>query len=305
MVGKGETIMFNKLDKRFILPLVFTSLPLLLLSGCSPLRLLNNIANDYENVTVLQKSYGTSKRQQFDLYMPATIAENSPVLVFFYGGSWKRGNKEKYGFVGHTFSSKGYVTVIPDYRLYPEVKFPDFVDDGARVIAWVHNNLDQAHNGIVVMGHSAGAHTAALLALDKTYLEKQEVVHTILRGMIGLAGPYGFNPMTYRSTRPIFAGTDPIDNARPVTFACAATVPLLLMHGERDTVVIPENSKELTQRVEKCGGTVEYLELAETGHFGIILGLSDSFLKNNTILTQIDDFLKNLSMQTSALSKVN
>ena len=297
--------MFNNLDKRFLLPLVITSLPLLLLSGCSPLRLLNNISQENENVTILQKIYGTSERQRFDLYMPENAVANSPVVVFFYGGSWKSGEKGKYGFVGHTLSSKGYVTVIPDYRLYPEVKFPDFVDDGARVIAWVRNNLDQAENGVVVMGHSAGAHTAALLALDKTYLEKQEVPHTIVRGMIGLAGPYGFNPMKYRSTRPIFAGTEPIDKARPVTFACASTAPILLMHGESDTVVIPQNSRELKQSVEKCGGLVEYLELAEMGHFSIILGLSDSFLKNNTILVQIDDFLKSLSSQTPSLARSN
>ena len=296
--------MFNNLDKRFLLPLVITSLPLLLLSGCSPLRLLNNISQENENVTILQKIYGTSERQRFDLYMPENAVANSPVVVFFYGGSWKSGEKGKYGFVGHTLSSKGYVTVIPDYRLYPEVKFPDFVDDGARVIAWVRNNLDQAKHGVVVMGHSAGAHTAALLALDKTYLEKQEVSHTIVRGMIGLAGPYVFNPMEYKSTRPIFSGTDPIDNARPVTFACAATVPLLLLHGESDTVVFPRNSRELKQRVERCGGKVEYLELAETGHFSIVLGLSDSFLKNNTILGQIDDFLESLSVQTSTLAKL-
>lgn len=293
--------MLKNLDKYFLLPLVFATLSLFLFSGCSPLLVLSNLSMENENVTVLQKRYGESERQQFDLYMPETIMANSPVVAFFYGGGWKRGEKEKYGFVGQTLSGKGYVTVIPDYRLYPEVKFPAFVDDGARLIAWVRNNLEQAKNGVVVMGHSAGAHTAALLLLDHSYLENRGQSQNIIRGMIGLAGPYGFNPLEYRSTRPIFAAADPLDSARPVTFACAAAAPLLLLHGDSDTVVIPENSRELKQRVETCGGRVEYLELPETGHYTIILGLSDSFLKNNAILAPITAFLENLSAQTPAL----
>jgi len=306
MVKRGyHDAMFHNFNKKLLLPLVCTSLLLLLFSGCSPLRLLNNLSQENENVTLQEKSYGGSKRQQLDVYMPGTIVANSPVIVFFYGGSWKRGQKEKYGFVGHTLSSKGYVTVIPDYRLYPEVKFPAFIDDGAKVIAWVRNNLAQARNGVVVMGHSAGAHTAALLALDQTYLERQNLPKNIIRGMIGLAGPYGFNPLKYRSTRPIFADTKPIDMARPVTFACTAGSPLLLLHGNNDTVVVPDNSRKLKQQVERCGGSVEYLELPETGHYTIITGLSESFLKNKAILTPIDRFLKKLSGQTSSFAAID
>lgn len=285
-----------------MLPLTVMSLPLLFFSGCSPLRLLNTISQENEGVIVIQERYGPSARQLFDVYLPKVVVPNSPVVVFFYGGSWKRGEKEKYGFVGHTLSNKGYITVIPDYRLYPEVTFPAFIEDGAAVLAWLRNNLDQAKNGIVVMGHSAGAHTAALLAFDKHYLEEKGQSQKIIRGMIGLAGPYGFNPMKYRSTRPIFAGTEPINNARPITFACAAKAPLLLLHGKQDTVVIPENSRELRKQAEKCGGVVEYKELAEIGHFSIILGLSDSFFKNKAILASIDNFLKNISAQTPTLA---
>ena len=297
--------MIKHIAIRYILPLTLASLPLLFLSGCSPLRLLNNLSQENENVAVLHERYGESDRQQFDLFMPKSVLPDSPIVVFFYGGSWKRGEKEKYGFVGHTLSSRGYITVIPDYRLYPEVRFPAFIEDGAEVLAWLQNNLDQAKNGIVVIGHSAGAHTAALLTLDGSYVEKTGQPQNIIRGMIGLAGPYGFNPLKYRSTRPIFTGTEPIDKARPVTFACAATAPLLLLHGGSDTVVIPENSKELQQRVEKCGGAVEYIELAETGHFAIVLGLSSSFLKNNTILNSIDSFLKTISAQRTTITKAD
>jgi dipeptidyl aminopeptidase/acylaminoacyl peptidase len=222
------------------------------------------------------------------------------VVVFFYGGSWKRGVKGKYGFVGHSLGIKGYITVIPDYRLYPEVTFPAFVEDGAKVLAWVRENVDQARNGVVVMGHSAGAHIAALLALDQSYLAEAEQPSGIIRGMIGLAGPYGFNPMKYRSTRPVFADVEAIEKAMPVTFACSAKIPLLLFHGADDSIVIPENSRELKRRVYECAGNVKYVELDDIGHFSIVLGLSDSFLAEDAIQSPIEIFLQSLSQQSGS-----
>jgi acetyl esterase/lipase len=175
------------------------------------------------------------------------------------------------------------------------VTFPSFVEDGARVLAWVSEHVEQARNGVVVMGHSAGAHIAALLTLDQRYLEAVGQSSYIISGMIGLAGPYGFNPMEYKSTRPIFANIEAIDTARPVSFACSAKVPLLLLHGLEDSVVIPENSIELKRRAHACAGNVNYIELDNTGHFSILLGLSDSFLAKDAIQSSIDTFLQSLS----------
>lgn len=274
----------------------FIAVLLLLISACSPLRLLNTIS-DEDTVTVSHQSYGSNERQQLDIYKPEHIEEGSPVIVFFYGGSWKRGEKEKYEFIGHSLGIKGYVTVIPDYRLYPEVTFPAFVEDAALAISWLRENIDQAENGVVVMGHSAGAHIAALLALDKEYLEDVGQPQSIIRGMIGLAGPYGFDPSEYRSTRPIFSDVNPVDKVKPVNFACSAVSPLLLFHGSDDSVVDARNSQDLSQRIDSCGGNVEYIELAEAGHVSIVLGLSSTFLGNNEILSPIDAFLKAISHQ--------
>ena len=274
---------------------IIAAFVLLLLSSCSPLYLVNTLSTESDSVTVVNQRYGKEQRQQLDIFMPDRIVAGSPVVVFFYGGSWKRGEKGKYGFVGHSLGSKGYITVIPDYRLYPEVTFPAFVEDGAEVLAWVGENVDQARNGVVVMGHSAGAHTAALLALDQRYLEEAGQPSSIIRGMIGLAGPYGFNPMKYRSTRPIFADVELIEKAMPVTFACSAKIPLLLFHGAEDSIVIPENSRELNRRVYACAGNVKYVELDDIGHFSIVLGLSDSFLAKNAIQSSIEIFLQSLS----------
>jgi acetyl esterase/lipase len=270
---------------------------ILLASACSPLRLVSGIALQGDNVVISSFDYGPEKRHKLDVYVPEEIRENSPVVVFFYGGSWKRGEKEKYGFVGHSLSRKGYVTVIPNYRLYPEVIFPAFVEDGALAIAWLRQHVDQAKNGVVVMGHSAGAHIAALLALDREYLEKVGQSQQTIRGMIGLAGPYGFDPLQYRSTRPIFSGTVPLEKMQPVHFACANTSPLLLFHGEDDSLVIAENSRDLSRKVAECGGNVEYFELADVNHISIVLGLADSFLGKEEILSPIAYFLQSLSSQ--------
>jgi len=271
---------------------------LLHLTGCSPLIMVNSLSTKSGSVTVVHQRYGIEERQQLDIFMPENISAGSPVVVFFYGGSWKRGDKDNYEFVGRSLSSKGYITVIPDYRLYPEVTFPAFVEDGASVLAWVSEHVEQARNGMVVMGHSAGAHIAALLALDHGYLMNAGKPSTIiLSGMIGLAGPYGFNPMEYRSTRPIFSNVEVIDTARPISFACSAKIPLLLLHGIEDGVVIPENSRALERRVYECGGEVKYVELDDIGHFSIVLGLSDSFLANDAIQSSIDTFLQSLSNQ--------
>ena len=274
------------------------AITLLLLPSCSPLYLVNTLSTESDSVTVVHQRYGKEQRQQLDIFKPERIVPGSPVIVFFYGGSWKRGEKGKYGFVGHSLGGKGYITVIPDYRLYPEVTFPDFVEDGAKALAWVRDNLEQARNGVVVMGHSAGAHIAALLALDQDYLEATGQPFSIVRGMIGLAGPYGFNPMKYRSTRPIFAAVEVIEEAMPVTYACLAKTPLLLIHGAEDSVVVPENSRELNRRVYECAGNVKYLELEDMGHFSIVLGLSDSFLAEFEIQSSIEKFLQTLSQQS-------
>lgn len=271
---------------------------LLLLSSCSPLYLVNTLSTESDSVTVAHQRYGKEQRQHLDIFIPDRIVAGSPVVVFFYGGSWKRGEKGKYGFVGHSLGSKGYISVIPDYRLYPEVTFPAFVEDGAKVLAWVRENVDQARNGVVVMGHSAGAHIAALLALDQSYLEEAGQPSGIIRGMIGLAGPYGFNPMKYRSTRPIFADVEVIEKAMPVTFACSAKIPLLLFHGADDSIVIPENSRELKRRVYECAGNVKYFEPDDIGHFSIVLGLSDSFLAEDSIQSSIEIFLQSLSQRS-------
>lgn len=250
----------------------------LLLAGCSPLTLVNGIAPDHGFDIRQGIAYGPHERQQLDIYEPQSARADAPVIVFFYGGSWRNGERQKYRFVGQALSARGYTTVIPDYRLYPEVQFPDFVDDGAAAVAWARNNLLRAENGIILIGHSAGAHMAALIALDERYLATKEFSsREDLLGMIGLAGPYAFEPQKFRRFRGIFATAQPPELSQPVYYARGDAPPFLLFHGSRDTVVWPIHSQLLEERIDALGGRVARRELDDVGHYAIVLALSEPF----------------------------
>ena len=145
----------------------------LLLAGCSPLSILNaTLPSDTYRATP-DIAYGVNARQRLDVYRPAKAPRAAPVVVFFYGGNWNRGQRGDYLFVGEALASKGFVAVVPDYRLYPEVRYPDFLDDSAQAVQWTMKHIAQSGGDpeqIFVMGHSAGAYNAAMLALNSAYL---------------------------------------------------------------------------------------------------------------------------------------
>ena len=275
-----------------------------LLAACSPLSVLNASvpADGYTVATDI--AFGGGARQRLDLYLPTDPASNGTVVVFFYGGSWKRGDRADYRFMGEAFASQGYITVVPDYRLYPEVGFPAFVQDGADAVGWVHRTI-ALHGGnpdrIVLAGHSAGAHIAALLALDRRYLRDVEVPASAIKGLIGLAGPYAFDPRRYRSTRPIFAdAADPFDT-RPINFVRPDAPPALLLHGQADTVVRPANSQSLALALRSSGIAARYAPLSDTGHVRILLNFAAPFRDGESPLSQAVDFIEQLPPDTAAL----
>lgn len=263
------------------------------LAGCSPLRLVNSIAPDHGFEVAQGIVYGQEKRQALDIYYPEVTHLEAPVIVFFYGGSWRRGDRQRYRFVGQALSSRGYITVIPDYRLYPEVQFPAFVEDGAASVAWIKKNIAQSENGIVLIGHSAGAHLAALLALDESYLRDKGIGPDSVIGMIGLAGPYAFEPERYRRFKPIFASAVPADISQPISHVRGDAPPLLLLHGADDRVVLPLHSQVLQERMNAKDGRAERLELEGVDHFGILLALSDPFAHlAPELLPRIENFIQ-------------
>ena len=252
-------------------------LPLVALSGCTPLGLLNQLVPNDGYARTEGLAYGPAARHKLDIYAPEEIDAPAPVVVFFYGGSWKRGERGSYRFVAQALTAKGFVAVLPDYRLYPDVRFPDFVEDAAKAVAWVRQNI-APHGGdpgrIFLMGHSAGAHIASLLALDPRYLRVARVPRDAIAGVIGLAGPYAFDPLKYRSVRPVFENLRDKDQARPVSFASKDAPPMLLLHGKSDSTVRPNNSSQLAEALRTAGAEAEVVLYPNLGHAKIVAALA-------------------------------
>ena len=269
-----------------------------LAAACSPLKAVNVLVSGETYVREAGLSYGPAARHKLDVYRPRLADPSGTVVVFFYGGSWRRGARADYAFAGAAFAARGYVTVVPDYRLFPEVRFPAFVEDGARALAWVRREI-AAHGGnperIVLAGHSAGAHTAALLALDRRYLEAQGVPPAAVVGTIGLAGPYNFDPSAYRTTRAVFASAPNAAETRPVTFAREGAAPMLLLHGLEDTTVLPKNSADLAQALEAAGAPARYVPLETIGHIAVLLALAKPFEGLAPVMPEAEAFLKGLA----------
>src|SRR5579862_822645 len=157
-------------------------------------------------------AYAGCSRHRLDVCRPRG-AVAAPVIIFFYGGAWRSGYKELYRYVGKALARRGYVAVVPDYRIYPEARYPDFVEDGARVVRWVKDNVSRFGGDpekIFLQGHSAGAHIAAMLAIDARWLREVGLEpRRDIAGLIGLAGPYDFLPLRDEVLKVIFGGNRP------------------------------------------------------------------------------------------------
>ena len=251
------------------------------LAACTPAGVLNALIPDSGYRIERDLAYGPKPRQRLDLYIPdQTAPERSgrpaPVIVFFYGGSWQAGDKDRYRFVGQAFASLGAIVAIPDYRLYPEVIFPGFVEDGAAAVAWVQHQIasrggDPAR--IALVGHSAGAHIAAMVALDGRYLQAADGDPARLSAWVGLAGPYDFLPAEDPAVRRIFDVPDP-PASQPVNRVSDAAPPALLLHGLDDRTVLPANSRRLALALQEAGSTAHLRLLEGVGHIEIIAALA-------------------------------
>ena len=204
-----------------------------LVAACSPLRTFDALVPKDGGIRVVARdvAFGEGPRHRLDVYAPAGTAEKRPVILFFYGGSWNSGTKDGYRFVGRALAARGFVVVIPDYRLVPDVRFPAFLRDNAAAVRWTRAHVSALGGDpdrLVLAGHSAGAYDAAMLALDPQWLGKDR---TAVKGWAGLAGPYDFLPLDQPATVAAFGvAPDPVAT-QPVTFASAGDPPALLATG--------------------------------------------------------------------------
>ena len=258
--------------------------------ACSPLTALNAVmpADAGSHRVAQGVAYGDGERRRLDVYAPAQRAGRAPVMVFFYGGSWNNGSKDDYSFVGHAFASRGFVTVIPDYRLVPEVRFPAFVDDCADAVAWAaRHSGDYGGDGgsLHLCGHSAGAYNAVMLGLDGRFLRRAGA--RAPRSVAGLAGPYDFLPLDGRVTRAAFGAYPRAAETQPISFARAGAPRMFLATGDQDTTVLPRHTAELARRLLAAGSPVTTRTYPGVGHPGLVLALGTGFRRNAPVLDDV------------------
>lgn len=219
-------------------------------------------------------AYGPNPAQTMDIYIPkSAMTRKLDVVVFFYGGRWTTGKKEDYRFIGQTFADADFITVIPDYQKYPKVRFPVFVEDGAKALSWVVDHIGRYNGNIArinVAGHSAGAHIGALLATDGRYLKREgKSIAQAIHRFVGLAGPYSFIPDT-PDLEAIFAPPQHYDQIRAPTFVTGKEPPMLLMWGDKDVDVGGFNLEQLDTAIRIKHGFVKSIIYPGIDHIGII-----------------------------------
>ena len=231
------------------------------LSGCSAIATINAL-QPKSGVTVTRDlAYGQGPRGSLDVYRPASANGGAPVVVFLYGGGWDSGARRDYQFVGAALAREGFVTIIPDYRLYPDVRWPSFLQDNAAAVAWARGHAAQFGGDphrLFLMGHSAGAYNAAMLAVDRRWLAAEKMdPQRDLAGVVGLAGPYDFLPVRTDELKAIFGPADQRADTQPINHVDGRNPPLLLATDTADTVVDPGNTTRMAERVRAGGGPVD------------------------------------------------
>ncbi|CAI8755052.1 Esterase [Pseudomonas sp. IT-P100] len=269
---------------------------LLAMTACSPLKLLNALTPDGSFDKTEGIAYGADPRQKLDVYVPSHPVANAPVVVFFYGGSWNSGSRSDYGFVGEALASRGIVAVLADYRLYPQVRYPLFLEDGAKAVAWTHEHIRQFSGSpqrLYLMGHSSGAYNAAMLALDPDLLGAVGLSPHNLSGWIGLAGPYDFLPIKNPDVRPVFFWPDSPPQSQPINHVSRGSPPALLMAATDDELVNPaRNTGGLARKLREAGVPVQDLYFSRPGHATLVATLSRPMRGLAPVLEQVAAFVK-------------
>lgn len=238
--------------------------------------------------------YGPHPRQALDIYAPTEGAGPWPMIYFVYGGSWNLGNRRYYEFVGRALAAAGFVVVVTEYRLVPEIEYPVFLEDCA--LGFAHIVQHAAEYGgdpgrVALMGHSAGAYNAAMLLLSDRLLPRMGLAQHV-RALVGLSGPYDFYPFDVAVTLRTFAAVADPRSTQPVNLVRPSLPPVFLGHGAADTLVYPRNTVALAAKLREAGGEVVEKHYPAIGHAGTLLTLGAFSRRKAPILADIVAFLK-------------
>jgi acetyl esterase/lipase len=271
----------------------------LALTGCTPAGLLTGLDRLTSGAASKRVgtglAYGSDPRQRLDVWAPRARASGPlPVVIFFYGGGWNEGSRGDYGFAGAAYAGKGFIAILPDYRLVPAVRFPAFVEDGALAVKWARDNAARFGGDpkrITLAGHSAGAYNAAMLALDSRFLKRVGVDPMIVKAAALLSGPYDFYPFTEAQGRNAFGAWKQPAQTQPITFARRDAPPIFLAHGSADNIVLPRNSQTLAKRLQELGAPVTLRIYPGASHVDLAASLSRPFRGRTPALAESSAFL--------------
>jgi acetyl esterase/lipase len=263
-----------------------------LTARCTPVEALNATVDTSGLRVTRDVPFAAGPRGMMDVYRPDSDAL-LPVVVFFYGGAWQSGRRQDFVFVAADLARRGFVVVVPDYRLYPEVPFPVFLEDAAVATAAVQARAaewggDAGH--VFVSGHSAGAWLATMLALDPRWLAAAGGGRDRLAGVVGIAGPYDFLPITGADIKAVFSAAAEPRDSQPIAFVDGRNPPMLLLHGADDDTCYPRNSLALAARVTAAGGPARVKIYPDVGHIGIVLGFAAMFRTWSPVLDDVAGF---------------
>jgi len=267
-----------------------------LAAACSPLGVLNTLGPRDRGVSRIARdiAYGDDPRQRFDLYGPAWRPGQPtlPVIVFFYGGGWDSGSRALYGWAAQALAARGFVVALPDYRVVPQVVFPVFIEDAAAATAKAAEVVGRYGGDpkrLGVAGHSAGAHLAMMIALDRRYMAAAGQPG-LIKAAAGLSGPYEFLPFNVASSINAFGRAPDPTLTQPVTFVRADAPPLWLGHGTDDVVVHDEDTIILNERMHAVGGRCEAKLYPGLNHADTIATFSPLFRKKAPVLNDLSAF---------------
>ena len=252
-------------------------------------------------------AYAEHSRHRLDVCRPAA-AVAAPVVVFFYGGAWRSGNKGLYRYVAKALARRGYVAVVPDYRIFPQARYPDFLEDGAQVVRWAKDNIGRFGGDpdkIFLKGHSAGAHIAAMLSIDARWLHRVGLAPgRDIAGLIGISGPYDYLPLRDETLKVIFGGANRPET-QPIFHVAPGAPPALLMTGGRDRLVEPGNATRLAARLVAAGNIATVKTYRRVGHYFIIAAVAPLLRLFVPVLRDVDVFIATtlaaMTLQTMTL----
>lgn len=265
-------------------------------NGPAVLDAIDRIAGGSRDVALIHReTIGSSSQQKILVYRDSVDTGPKPVIIFFHGGSWRSGDPDDYGFIARALVPEGFTVILAGYRLVPGGEYPAMLEDTAEAVAWTSANITRYGgnpNQIFLAGHSAGAYNVVAAALDRQWLGREGLNPDVLKGVIGLSGPYDFLPLDSDSTKAAFGGARDIEATQPINHVRADAPPLLLVHGEQDTLVYPRNTVALTAALTKAGGSANAAYFQDMDHNAPLLALASPWRRNPRMVDAITDFAK-------------